>query len=973
MSLLSSWLLAFAVLATGLHCGEGDLAAGSHRDRRLALKSNEKLPVRVVRFQASRAGDRLSARWVGQDGHDYVGTSRQPGGNEVQDIHVVLGGLDSRRKVATVVVTGDGADQWEFGTGRSCWRVELRRAPGSRIADLFLEPARLEAGRSFHVVIGYEDGTKREADFRGKKADPNRKMPGRSLSARWVGQDGHDCVNPGVSVGPDGLQDVRIHLSRINTRVPLRSIRVESKDGGRWEFGLNPGAFANAELVRDAKDQAEGDLCFQPDRDLSGQSLTITVVAEDQKTDTTTLLAGPIDPKLEMPGTPLPRISASPAIVHWLGQDGKNSARPGDVHVELKGLPTSPAIVGVVLNDAVRATWIHRDSTKVAIPDVPEAEPLVWRKGTDGTSADFFFTPYRESEGDTYTVRLLNSDGSSTLAHFVGAKCDLGRLGSVRVSDNVEAKIGDDLQALVDRYGTVSLSEGTYRLTQPLILNRPVRITSRGKATLLFAQGGAEPPWPTALEIRESNTTLEGFAVRFEGPVRWKADVSWGPAVIGLPDGPGENQKGPRTNLAFKNLDLESPPVEKPSEWAEAPRLIRLLRARNGMVADNRLRGGMIEFGDGPWLIENNEFRGTVPGTFSHCVFGGHHVHDVVIRGTRTVAVEPSGKTWRFLVLTGTGYHDVIERNRIEHLGSRDGDTISWMNAPEIILTESYSVYYEGKILGLSSDGRIVRTGQPQIDGIGCGYLVSLLDGPAAGNWRRVEQVVDTRTFLVDPPIPAGTVHISIAPGFVSDLYQENRIDLRAGKRSSGFILVGNHYGTRLLRNHVSGGDTAIRLTACPTERPNIWGWTHNPFLGGTVDGNTLEDAVRGSELGVEHDKYMKSNQGRTYMSVRLTNNVIGWSPQFLDALERSGTKDPMVGLIIGFVSSHDAGELTVVAEGNRLEAPANRRPIPAMVIHAANYNSQKIVNKRFTQLSPADTRPGQSREANARNGNTPR
>ena len=80
---------------------------------------------------------------------------------------------------------------------------------------------------------------------------------------------------------------------------------------------------------------------------------------------------------------------------------------------------------------------------------------------------------------------------------------------------------------------------------------------------------------------------------------------------------------------------------------------MRLIGAKNGVIADNILRGGPIEFFDGPWRIVDNDFRGTLPGTFSHGVFTGHGTHDLLMRGNRTRALEASGKTWRFLVLGG--------------------------------------------------------------------------------------------------------------------------------------------------------------------------------------------------------------------------------------------------------------------------------------------------------------------------------
>ena len=110
-----------------------------------------------------------------------------------------------------------------------------------------------------------------------------------------------------------------------------------------------------------------------------------------------------------------------------------------------------------------------------------------------------------------------------------------------------------------------------------------------------------------------------------------------------------------RQNFAFTHLDLEIPPIEKNEGWVEAVRLMRLIRAQEGVIAGNVLRGGPIEFFEGPWRVENNDFRGTIPGTFSHAVFTGHGTYDLLVRGNRASSPAPSGKTWRFLVLTWQG------------------------------------------------------------------------------------------------------------------------------------------------------------------------------------------------------------------------------------------------------------------------------------------------------------------------------
>ena len=83
-------------------------------------------------------------------------------------------------------------------------------------------------------------------------------------------------------------------------------------------------------------------------------------------------------------------------------------------------------------------------------------------------------------------------------------------------------------------------------------------------------------------------------------------------------------------------IPVQVPPVEKAGAWVDALRLMRLMRAKSGVIEGNILRGGMIEFFDGPWRIVDNDFRGTPPGSSSHTVFGGHGTHDVLVRGNKT-------------------------------------------------------------------------------------------------------------------------------------------------------------------------------------------------------------------------------------------------------------------------------------------------------------------------------------------------
>jgi hypothetical protein len=970
----TSWtLLVLTLVGAAANSDISDSSGSPGSDPPETVRSRDRVPVRRVLYQAGNSANPLQARWFGQDGHDYVGPNNQFKPSEVQDIRIGLAGLDPRREVVFVEVNGYGGDQWQFSPKSPSWTDGFRRSKAGRTAELFLEPYRVETGRGFQIVVRYDDGSTVEVWAKGGKADPNLRMPNAALAARWIGQDRQDWVGSGPSVGPDGLQDVRIHLSKISAKAVIKALRIEGPAGIGWEFGSNPKLLRNAEFFRDPKDPSQGDVFFQADRDLSAQRLKVTILYENDRLDSASVAAGRCDPKLRMTPAPLPRFVDWKVQARWLGQDGGIAPRPGDVQVALSGLPTTLPIVGAVLSDTVRGVWIYRADEHVSIPAVPNSEPLELKVHSNRTSADLFFGPYRVANSDEFTLRLIFKDGQNSLVQFPGGRCDLSLRGPRPEPSRVEAKPGDDIQALVDRYGTVSLAKGTYRLTRPLVLSRPVTLTSEGGATLVFAQPATESSWTTAIKLHCGNTTLNGFAVRFEGPIRWNNEVSWGPAIIGMTDALDHGHNELRMNVVLTRLDLEVPPVENSGGWVEAIRLMRLLGARNGAIAENILRGGTIEFFDGPWRIVDNDFRGTPPGTISHGVFTGHGTHDLLVRGNRTRALEASGKTWRFLVLTGASAHDIVERNIIEQVGARDDDTIPWSNEPEIILTESYHVKYEGKLLDRSKDGRLIRIGRPQGDEGRTGDLVSLLNGPAAGQWRRIVQMIDPNTYLVDSPIPTGTEVVSISQGFVSEVFQENRIDLRGGRRSCSFVLAGNHFGTRVIENHLFGGG-ALCAIAYPTESPMIWGWTHAPFLGAVIEGNIFEDNQVGCVVAVQHDpRHIKSNLGRTYMTVAVNNNVVRWSESFLGHREHAESKEPLMGLTIGGEHSHDAGELVVVAEGNRLEAPPRRRVGPSLLIHAADYNSKRIVNRKLELPSKATAEPNRRRETSTRSSSPPR
>jgi hypothetical protein len=893
------------------------------------------------------------AVWVGQDGHDRVGPNSALAGSDVQDIHIKLINLPPQRQIVHLVIRGLGSDEWQFNGPNGPWRADLQRTEGATTADVFVEPSKVETGRPFTVTLQFDDGQTIEFTFPGGRADPNLRMPSAAVQARWVGQDRHDRVGAGPSVGPDGFQDAHISLTKLSPKVEVRSVTIEGPRGLVWQFGVNPKGLPNAELIRRGDDSSRADLFLDPLRDLKGQTLKLTIHYANDKIDTATVVAGRTDPKLRMPQPSPLAFSPIKLKTRWLGQEGGGSVL-GDVRIALEGLPSGRTIVAAALSDAVRGCWVDRSSDRIPFDAGPDPGPLTFCR-TSPTTAELSFAPERDETGTTMTLRLLFEDGKQAFAQFPGGSCDPDRRAPALVSSSpVVARPGDDLQAMANRSTRIRLTKGTYRLNRPLVLERSIAIAGEPGAVLSFTQAAHDAPWTAAIKIHAAHTKLEGFAVRFTGPIRWNRDVQYGPAVIGTTDNLDGRANDLKVGLVFSHLDLEGPPASNPGTWEEAPHLLRLMTARSGRIVGNTLKGGMIAIGGGPWKIVENDYRGTPPWTFCHAVISCSWSHDLEVKGNRAKPDTSSGKTWRFLVLTQSGVHDVVRDNVIEAIGPRDGDTIPNMNAPEIILTEAYRLHFEGRPSAVSADGRIMQIPPPQGDPARTGDVVAVLAGPNTGHWRRITQALGPTAYLLDEPLPSGAEVIAIATGFVDEIFAGNTIDCRGGEVAAPLVLVGNHYGTKVTGNHILATGESFRITAAPTEKPGPWGWSHAPFLGGVIEGNTIEDTIRGATLAVEHGPPIKSNKGRVYMTVTLKDNLARWSETLRSRRLQKGAKGEVAAIKIGDPGSLDPGELVVISENNRAESIRGDRSAAVLRVHAAIINGKAIVDRSIPLPAPA-------------------
>jgi hypothetical protein len=907
--------------------------------------------------------------WIGQDGHDVVGPSSVLAPSDTQDLHLKLENLPKDKTIKHLVVLRQGGSEWQYEGHWGPWKAQVVREPGSTSADLYLEPTNDETGAVYNIQIDYSDGSTVHTGVKTGRSDTKLRMPDAILKGQWKGQDGRDWTRPAQAVGPDGIQDVVIHITGLSDKSELKSVRLQAggDKGLLWEYGILRTPHWNAELLRDPKSPRVADLLIgAPPQSLEGQSLTLTVSYANDRSDTATIVAGAADPKLATPAPSRQDIAPIKLSAQWLGQDGAAVTGRGDVHVRLSGLPQKATYTAATLSDTDGGYWIWKQDPKTDVytptpgEDIEPMLPLAV-KFADGGTADLYFPPYRDEHNTRMTLRLITPDGASRYAQFDGGDCDPFLRGPAPANTATVAKPGDDLQALAGQFGKITLSPGLYKLTAPLHLDKPITVTGAKDAggavaaTLEFTQPQSDKPWHGAVIVGADNVTLDGFAIRFSAPVRWSTDDwKWGAAIIRTTE--LENRTGDLVNLIVRGLDIETSPIHPVADKSKpelVPNLIRVGRILSGQIIGNKLRGGTIDLVHGPWTLADNQHLGTLPDTFTWDTFAGHYLHDLKVLRNQVQPLAGHGKIWRFLTLTQYSSHAIVSDNNVRGVGMRDNDVVPNPNAPEIFLTEGYRLHYEGTPAHVSADGRIVQIPMVMWGAIRPGTVLAILTGPHAGQWLKVAQPVDDKTFLLDKPLPADAhdAVISLSSGFVEDTYENNTIDSRGGA-SVNMFLAANTFGTRVLNNHFLGAGGLICM-APPTNAPSIWGWSHCPFFGVQFNNNILEDVRQGILFTVEHSPiHIQYSPGRLYMNATAENNIIRYTQAFADwhaaHLDPDPAKRPIASIHVGTDKSPGPADLHLTSKDNRVQAPPALREAAVMEVNAGTVNGQPLQNQKL-------------------------
>lgn len=836
------------------------------------------------------------ARWVGQTGKDYVGKETIVKPDHIQDVQIHLSGIPIARLV-NITLKGNGSGEWQWapdGKPPGGWAMHLipDSVPGQ--AELFFQNDREETGREFELKWTVKGQAEQSLYFQGGTADPAKPVASAVIVAKWLGQTADhpvDLTNRSAGVGPDGFEDAVIELDKLSEKDGVAAVDMETADGStKWSYGLNPQAVWSAELQRSTEHPTTARFIFSVPTDennpLNSKSLKIRVRYASSAVSEATLTGGRADGDRAMPAVKLPAVTESTITSQWSGSQRKSKAGPGAVKILLSRIPAQARVNSVVVTDPTGNFYAAMASGEKS--EFPEARPLVFeRSGADKGSLEFL--PESDLNGKPISVRLQLADGQNMFLTINGGQTDLQQRVPSLKPGHVRANPGDDLQTLVNHAGTIVLGDGQYKLSRPLLIDKPTRIEAapNAKPSLIFGPGQATG-WTAAIKIRSGGVNLSGFAITFAGPIPWDQDVAYGPAVIATTDNrdTGFNHDAPHWGLTLEKLTIQGPPVPRkadPNQPPEAVKLVRILNGHLGRVEGCVLKGGSVHLANGPWIISQNRHDGPLPGSFTWDAFAVMRPHDVSVESNRVEPIANSGKLWRFMNLTQHGSNIRVAGNLVRNVGPKTGDSIADMNANEIFLTESYRIKYEGEPAQTSADGRILHLPASLAEPPQPGDKLSILTGPNRGRFHSVLQPLGQGNILIDPPLDAKdrTVNppvVSLSTGFRDMAIDRNTIDATGSDTAFNIVLAGNHFGTEVTGNTLIGGGESLRITAFPTEFPNIWGWTHAPMMGLKITDNIVTKAAKPARIAVDFNPTIKTSGDRCYFFAEFNKNQMGRS-----------------------------------------------------------------------------------------------
>jgi hypothetical protein len=277
---------------TGL--ADGRLTLATEPPREIALGDVSRID--VGRSEASAGDPAGDLVWIGQDNHDLVQVGGARGGNGIQDIH--LHALNLRevglKQIIVVCRFPQQLRVWRLDTSQSPhWRVAVARAELATEAELYIEPAAVDAmGQAFEVTYTYSDGISTKAAVVATTHTSDQRKLDRAARPGSVAAKPHDETSTTASAvvylaDSDRLQGELLGMTdealRLGThwdaqvQIPLLRVR------GVW-FGNAAPAGAQAEFEKQLAAPADQDVVFAvaPDKRADHIQAAVLGLAEGQ-------------------------------------------------------------------------------------------------------------------------------------------------------------------------------------------------------------------------------------------------------------------------------------------------------------------------------------------------------------------------------------------------------------------------------------------------------------------------------------------------------------------------------------------------------------------------------------------------------------------------------------------------------------------------------------------------------------------
>ncbi|MHC5537532.1 hypothetical protein ACYOEI_04795, partial [Singulisphaera rosea] len=860
-----------------------------------------------------------------------------------------------------------------------------------------------------------------------------------NVTVSYAGVDGSDMVGPTAAVGPDGVPDLHIIVSGVPTsgaspnRVasPIQSLTISDPADSdfTWVFGnnaqLGPNVVYKVQPVGPNDTTETIDIYINPTVVSADQTQTMSLptgstlnmaLAYAVNNVTSTFNTSTIKPTNL--GRPAPASSPSSATVvtnsPYTAVLGSQDATYGTSHLTVSNLPAGVNFQSIEISDVAGNTWYLGNPGNSVFNVYPTR--------LSSTSFDLGFNSVRPEGGSTMLVRFqLKNDSNYYVVPFVASSSQtnpnlrdpqtnvIAGQAPIQVYPStqvdrvsyVDAKGTHtvDIQTLLDmakpgsspRYTNFVFNDGVtggiYTFDKTLQVNSGLILKAADpKVTFLF-NFSATGTYDGAIKIHSSHVTLQGFQVRFTGPTHLGFTFGRDTYQSAIIDG-FELGQASRVDINIIGLNIQAvidptAPTAPGNTEPNAMLDIAMGYYSSGTIVGNTLLGGGMSLRFGPWSILNNTYVGALAGTVCMGVFNINNPIDVDIEGNTVVTSMPGyttgGDVYGLFSANYGGYNITLKNNDVKVGIVPPGTSGDVPNHPEVILTEGYSYLFEGNTAALkfSADRTLIALPTAMLGVLpGSGSVITILNGPNAGQWYTIAQTFqssDSSTIYLIlqgmATLPAGSYDIAISYGYRDYNIIGNTLDV-SGTSSTALVLTSGLFGVTVSDNTFIGDGTrinsngwqysqAIRAQVSYTSGSGPFdGWSYNPMAGVVITDNIIKDAIGGIRVSID-DAFTKTTLGRSYAFLTIDDNDFIYSTVYRDAQGNvlaplvvgtggyyGSIANNVVSLAAGALGFSDPRDLDLTIQGNTIQWVGVAAPSYSLQVVSALVNGSIVLNQ---------------------------